>query len=182
MTLKPAPVTYSNLATLYFYLHKYGEAVESYEKAVALGSEDQFIIGNLASGYWFAGDHAKALKAYDQAIVLASKELQVNPRDANVMGNLAIYYAEKGDIKNGQTLIKRAREIADSVDLTYYDAEIQYLAGHKTEAARALKEALNKGYSLDIAKADPWLGNAFQEPEFQAIVNAPPTPPTPPSK
>ncbi len=174
LTLKPAPVTYSNLATLYFYLHRYGEAVENYEKAVALGSEDQFVIGNLASGYWFAGDRAKALKAYDQAIVLASKELQVNPRDANVMGNLAIYYAEKGDIKNGQTLIRRAREIADSVDLAYYDAEIQYLAGRKKEAASALEDALKKGYSLDIAKADPWFSNAFQEPEFQAILKTPP--------
>ena len=59
----------------------------------------------------------------------------MNPRDANVMGNLALYYAEKGDIKNGQTLIRRAREIADNVDLTYDDAEIQYLAGQKKDAA-----------------------------------------------
>ena len=95
LSLKPTADTYSNLATQYFYLHKYDKAVENYEKAIALGPKDQFLMGNLASGYWWAGDKPKALKAYDEAIVLASKELQVNPRDANVMGNLALYYAEK---------------------------------------------------------------------------------------
>ena len=170
LSLKPTADTYSNLATQYFYLHKYDKAVENYEKAIALGPKDQFLMGNLASGYWWAGDKPKALKAYDEAIVLASKELQVNPRDANVMGNLALYYAEKGDIRNGQIMIGRARQIADSVDLTYYNAEIEYLAGRKKEAAAALQDALKKGYSLEIAKADPWFGNAFQEPEFQAVL------------
>jgi eukaryotic-like serine/threonine-protein kinase len=176
LALKPAPVTYSNLATLYFYLHKFDKAVENSEKAVALGPDDQFLLGNLASSYWWAGDRPKATKTYDQAIVLASKELQVNPRDANVMGNLALYYAEKGDTRNGQILIGRARAIADSVDLAYYDAEIEYLAGRKKEAASALQDALKKGYSLQIAKADPWFSNAFQEPEFQAVLNTPPAP------
>ena len=87
------------------------------------------------------------------------------------MGNLALYYAEKGDIRNGQIIIGRARQIADNVDLTYYNAEIEYLAGRKKEAAAALQDALKKGYSLEIAKADPWFTNAFQEPEFQAILD-----------
>lgn len=174
LSLKPTADTYSNLATQYFYLHKYDKAVENYEKAIALGPKDQFLMGNLASGYWWAGDKPKALKAYDEAIVLASKELQVNPRDANVMGNLALYYAEKGDIRNGQMMIGRARQIADSVDLTYYNAEIEYLAGRKKEAVAALQDALKKGYSLEIAKADPWFGNAFQEPEFQAVLTTAP--------
>ena len=181
LSLKPTPDTYSNLATQYFYLHKFDKAVENYEKATTLGPKDQFLMGNLASGYWWAGEKDKAFKAYDEAIVLASKELQVNPRDANVMGNLALYYAEKGDLKNGLTLISRARDIADSVDLTYYDAEIQYLAGRKKEAANALQDALKKGYSLQIAKADPWFQNAFKEAEFQAVANTPPTPPASPT-
>jgi hypothetical protein len=98
------------------------------------------------------------------------------------MGNLALYYAEKGDIRNGQVLIGRARQIADSVDLTYFNAEIEYLAGRKKESASALQDALKKGYSPEIAKADPWFGNAFQESEFQAVLNTPPLPPVPPSK
>jgi hypothetical protein len=27
---------------------------------------------------------------------------------------------------------------------------------------------------LEIAKADPWFANAFQEPEFQAVLTTPP--------
>ena len=130
-------------------------------------------MGNLASGYWWAGDHVQAVKTYDEAIALASKELQINPRDASVMGNLALDYAQKGDTRNGMIMIQRARGIdADSAELAYYDAEISYLAGKKADAVAALRDALKKGYPLEVAKADPWFSNAFHEPEFQAVLSA----------
>ncbi|HLH08629.1 MAG TPA: protein kinase [Terriglobales bacterium] len=171
ITLKPAPDAYSNLGTLYFYLHNYEKAVENYKKAVDLSPKDQFYTGNLASGYWWAGDHAQAEKTFDQAISLGSKQLQVNPRDAGVMGSMALYYAQKGDTRNGQSMIRRAREIDPSnSDLAYDDAVISYLAGQKAQSVSALQDAVKKGYSLKIAKADPWLNKAFEEPEFQALV------------
>ncbi len=110
--------------------------------------------------------------------------MQVNPRDASVMGSMALYYAQKGDPSNGLMLISRARAIdPDTADLAYYDAEINYLAGNKKDAALALRDALKKGYSLELAKADPWFSNAFQEPEFQTMslarLRTPPAPPAP---
>lgn len=173
LSLRPSGDTYSNLATAYFYLKQYQKAVESYSKAVELNPKDQFLVGNLASGYWWNGDRKQALKTFDDAIALASKELQVNPRDAVALGSIALYYAQKGDTKNGLVMIRRARAIdADTADLAYYDAEINYLAGQKQQSLLALKEALRKGYSVEMAKADPWFGNAFQDKDFLAVLSS----------
>ena len=49
--------------------------------------------------------------AYDQAIALAFKAFQVNPRDADVLGSLALYHARKGDTNQAQQFIGRARTI-----------------------------------------------------------------------
>ena len=95
LALKPTADTYSNLATSYFYLRQYDKAVQNYKKAVELSPQDQFLVGNLASGYWWNGNRDEALKAFDEAIVLATKEMQVNPRDASLMGSMALYYARK---------------------------------------------------------------------------------------
>ncbi len=174
LSLKPNPDTYLNLGNSYFYLQDYKAAVDNYKKAVELSPDDQFLVGNLASGYWWAGDRVQAVKAFDEAIALASKELRVNPRDANVLGSLALYYAQKGDVSNGLTLIRRARAIdAHSADLIYYDAEISYLAGQKEAAISAFRDAVKKGYSLQIAKADPWFNKAFQDPQFQSASSIP---------
>ena len=80
-----------------------------FEKAVEMNPGDETCAGNLADAYRWAGQKDKANTTYDKAISLAYKQLQVNPRDANTMGHMALYYAKKGDSTRAKEFIKRAR-------------------------------------------------------------------------
>jgi len=69
-----------------FYLKRYPEAVQTFEKAVQMNPGDEHIpeIWRMLTAGW-AKDKANA--SYDKAISLAYKQLQVNPRDATIMGH-----------------------------------------------------------------------------------------------
>ena len=77
--------TYSNLGTSYFFLKQYSNAVEMFEKAVALNPNDTMMMVNLADAYRGAGQQDKARTTYQQAIAVGFKELQTNPQNADVM-------------------------------------------------------------------------------------------------
>ncbi len=61
-----------------------------FEKAVALNPNDTMMTVNLADAYRGSGQQDKARTAYQQAIALGYKELQTNPRDTNVMVEIAL--------------------------------------------------------------------------------------------
>jgi Flp pilus assembly protein TadD len=68
-----------------------------FERAAAMNPNDAETTGNLADAYRWNGQKEKSLATYDKAITLAYKELQVNSKKASTMGDLAGYYAKKGD-------------------------------------------------------------------------------------
>lgn len=49
---------------------------------------------------YYSGDRAAAKTAYEKAIGLARKKLEVNPKDAEVLGDVTDYYAMVADRKN----------------------------------------------------------------------------------
>jgi Flp pilus assembly protein TadD len=142
-----------------------------FEKAVEINHNDPMLVGNLADAYRWSNQFDKANATYDRAIALGFKQLQVNPRDANVLDQLGLYYARKGDATHASDFIRRARAISPgSVDMIYDEAVIFYLSGRTAEAQKALREALQKGYSLEQVKSDPELGTIQGTAEFKKLV------------
>ncbi|MGH9523360.1 MAG: protein kinase domain-containing protein [Terriglobales bacterium] len=169
--VKPHYLGYSNLGAVYYYKHQYNEAAQAFEKAVQLNPNQEIAIGNLADSYYWSGDKQKANASYDQAIGLALKALQVDPRSAEEMGRVAMYYASKGDLPTAKRYIQRARAIApDIANLAYTEAVVHTRAGELTPAYASLREAFSKGYSVDQAKNDPELNVLAGQPEFQNLV------------
>src|SRR5215831_16122828 len=111
LTFGPNSDTYSNLGTAYFYLRNYPESVKMFEKATEMTPNNEVLFGNLGDAYRWSGHSDKAAAAYDKAISLCFQQLQVNPRSAETMGDLALYYARKGDARNGLQYIQQARSI-----------------------------------------------------------------------
>ena len=171
--LQPNFEAYSNLGMAYFCLKRYVEATKMFEKAAALNPNQQLVLGNLADSYRWSGQSRKAKETYDRAIALAYKELEVNPRQAEALESLALYYAKKGDAAQAQHFIRQARSIdPDNVQFLYAEAEIMALAGHPDRALAALQQAFQKGYPPEEAMIDPELGSVRPDPQFAVLVQA----------
>jgi len=161
---------YSNLGYAYFDLKRYDDAVTNFAKAVELNPNEQLNVGNLADAYRWSGQKDKANETYGRAIELAYQDLQVNPRSSAALASLAVYYAKKGESAQALNFIGRARAInKDSVDIIYNEAQVDALANRPDDALKALRQALQKGYSFREAKNDPELASLQNRPEFAQL-------------
>ena len=170
LQLQPTADNYSNLGTAYFYLKRYPESVAMFEKATELGPNDEINVGNLADAYRWSGQKEKASATYDKAISLCYKALEVNPRDADAMQHLALYYAKKGDLPAANKFIRSARSAnPDDVYVIYAEGVVETLGGNQEQALKILREAFAKGYSPALARNDPELNSLQGNPQFQKL-------------
>jgi serine/threonine protein kinase/Flp pilus assembly protein TadD len=163
--------TYSNLGTSYFLLKQYPNAIEMFEKAVALNPNDTDLMVNLADAYRGAGQQDKARATYEQAIAVGFKELQTNPQNADVMSEIALSYAKIGKAPEAQKLIRQARGIdKSSVSYIYAEAQIDALLGRSSESLKLLREALEKHFPAEAAATDSDLDSLHSSPEFNDLI------------
>jgi serine/threonine protein kinase/tetratricopeptide (TPR) repeat protein len=171
LSLAPSPFTYSNLGTAYFFLKNYDESTKMFEKAVEMSPNDEQLLGNLADAYRWSGHSDRAAATYDKAIARAFQELQVNPRSASTMSDLALYYAKKGDARNALQYIQQARSIKPGdVQIIYWEVQVRVLIGKPEDALAPLRLALQKGYSAQEAWNDPELQKLQALPQFSQLV------------
>jgi tetratricopeptide (TPR) repeat protein len=171
ISIEPNADTESNLGVAFYYLGLYSEAAKAMEKAVQMDPNRHDFAADLGDAYRQMGQRDKAMADYETAIKLALKAYQVNPRDASTLGGLALYYAKKGDLNRAEDFITRARAIdASDNTLIYSDALIQAMSGKPADALKGLREAFQKGYPPEIAKAEPDLGNLRSSPEFEKLM------------
>ena len=164
-------IALSGLGSAYFFTKRYADAARMFEKQVSLSPNDETAVGNLADAYRWSGDKDKADATYNRAIALAQKALQVNPRDTDAMSSLALYYAKQGNAVTAQQYIRRARSVnSKSVDLIYYQAEVETLTGHEDDAVKTLSEAFAKGYPVDQAQTDPDLAKLLTRPDVVQLL------------
>jgi tetratricopeptide (TPR) repeat protein/predicted Ser/Thr protein kinase len=170
LAIEPSAATYSNLGTTYYFLKNYEEATKMFEKAVELAPNDETYLGNLGDAYRQAGHSEKALAAYDKAISKAFQQLQVNPRAAATMGDVAVYYARKGDARNALQYIQQARTInPEDVQLMYWEAVVNTQVGKPEDGLKALRRALKKTYPAQEAWNDPELQKLQALPQFSQL-------------
>lgn len=171
LEIEPSSEAYSNLGTVYFFLKRYEDSIKMYEKAVELTPGSEVYAGNLADAYRASGDSQKANLSYEKAIQLAFKEHRVNPRNADTLANIALYYAKKGAATNAVEFIRRARAIKpEDVNLMDNQAEVFALAGRQEDAIKSLGEALKRGYPVEEIKNDPELKSLQTLPAFQEML------------
>jgi tetratricopeptide (TPR) repeat protein len=171
LEIQPSSEAYSNLGTAYFFLKRYDESIKMYEKAVELSPGSEVYVGNLADAYRASGELQKASLSYEKAIQLAFKEYRVNPRNAETISSIALYYAKEGNSSNAVEFIRRARAIKpDDVSLIDNEAEIFALVGRKQDSIKSIREALKRGYPAEEIKNDPELNSLHPLPEFQKLL------------
>jgi eukaryotic-like serine/threonine-protein kinase len=160
--------TESNLATAYFGLRQFSNAVRIYEDAVQLDDHNYEVWGNLGDAYyWAPGYRDKAPGAYHKAISLALAELAVNPRDANLLGYLAEYHAMLNEREPAKSYLDRALGLApNDPDLLFSAAIVHNQLGETVQAIYSVQRAIASGYSRTLLRSSPNFDNLHSDSRF----------------
>ncbi len=169
--LGPKPETYQNIALAYYLEQQFGPAADNAQKAIDLDPNNQLSYGILADSLRAVGDVEKSSELYEQAITRGLHDLQVNPRDAQTMGSLAVYYARRHSEAHALDFIKRARAIdPTSPDLMYQNALINTAFKSPEEAISNLTAAVKNGFSLKQVASDPDFKPLANDPAFKRLI------------
>jgi tetratricopeptide (TPR) repeat protein len=171
VAIRPNAIGYSNLATAYFHQKQFAEAARTYEEAVKLDERDYQLWGNLGDAYfWAPGKRADAVRAYQKASTLAKAKLLVNPRDAHLLGDLAIYHAMLQERSAATAYLGQALKIApDDGDLRFKAALVYNELGETGKALESLGKALVAGYSPSKVHDTPDFDHLRSNPRFQEL-------------
>jgi serine/threonine-protein kinase len=146
ISIRPSARSYSNLGTLYFWNRDYNKAAEVFEKAVALAPKDSGMHANLGDACMKLGQSARAKQKYRDAVQLVKAQLQVNPRDSQLLASLALYRAKLGERRAAAEELQKAIQIsANDGNVLYVAALVRTLAGDHETACTAVGQALDNG-------------------------------------
>jgi serine/threonine protein kinase/Flp pilus assembly protein TadD len=175
LAIRPSGPAYSNLGTITFFEGRFDQSAGYFEKAVPFTPKDSQLVGNLADAYrWSSHERAKAVPAYQQAAALARDGLRVNPKDYQLLSDLAMYEAKSSNINQAKRDIAKALLLGPKKDgqLMYNAAIVYHLAGQQPKALDYLHRARDGGYPVDSIRIDPeWMSMKFN-PAFQEIIGS----------
>lgn len=172
MELRPRGSVFSNLGSLYIFSGRYAEAVPVLRQAVAMSGSERnsyLIWGNLGDAYrWATGHDAEAAAAYAKAIDLASAQLGVNPNDATLLSQIAVYCAKVGKRREAADRMAQALQSApkDS-SVLFRSAIVHELGGARRQSLAALHAAIAAGYSENFVQREPELTALRSDPAYK---------------
>ncbi len=156
---RPNAIAYSNRGTCLFFMARYDESADAFERATALNPDSSILWANLGDAYrWSTTRTAKARNAYRRSIDLAEKDLALRPRDGGLLSMLASCYAKLGDARRAMTLASMAVEASPDDAYNLYGAGVAFeVAGARNRAVSTLLSSLDRGYSAQEMLRDPEL-------------------------
>ena len=174
VAIQPTTDAYSNLATTYFHLRQFPESANTFEKAIKLNDRDYVLWGNLADAEdRTAGGRADAEVDFRKAISLAERELQVNPGDTDVLGNLADYYSMLGNRNQALAYLQKALSLGpEDAAVRFKAAQVYVQLGDKDAAVHWLGEALKAGYPRAIVRDSPVLDTLRSDLRVQEMLRS----------
>jgi tetratricopeptide (TPR) repeat protein len=174
LLLEPSKSAYSNIATAYYYLGRFPEAVANAERAAAIGEHDYVIQGNLADALWqVPGRRIDAVAVYHDTIDLAERELEATPGNAALRAQLGYLYGRVGqDEKSRQYLETAAAAAPGIVYVQYFVAVAAADRGDRESALRAIAALVELGYSPLLLRSAPEFRSLLQDPEYKKIIES----------
>ncbi len=170
IAIRPSYQAYESLAVAYFRLRKFDQAARTTQEALKLDDTDYQTWGNLAVAYYYAGNKPAATEAYTKAISMAEQRLKINPRDTDVLSDLASYWSMLGDRTRALDYLDRSLVGKQDKELLF-TAALVYNQLHETGTALEwLSKALAAGYSKSVVRNAPDLDNLHDNPRYQALM------------
>jgi eukaryotic-like serine/threonine-protein kinase len=173
LEIRPTYGAFSNLATAHFRLRHYDDAAYNYSQALALDDKDYLVWGNLGDSYYYSIiNRSMATGVYERAISIATKNLEVNPRDASVHGDLAGYYSMIGKRDEALHQLRDSLALSEEKDptLLYQAALVYNQLGETDMSINYLAKAVVAGYSVSNISNAQALNNLHANPQYQALI------------
>jgi non-specific serine/threonine protein kinase len=170
--LHPNAPAYSNVGTiLFYYLGRYAEAAQAFEKARDLRPAEPLLWGNFGSAcLWVPGRRQEAEAALCHAIALVRDRLERNPHETRDWLRLASWQANLGrHAEANEALARGLGPGGDDVTILVQAGIICEQGGDRGGAMRYLREAVRKGYEVDLLARDPYLAALRTEPDFAEL-------------
>ena len=177
--IRPTAAALSNLGTTRFFLGRYEEAAQVFEKAVELSPRDATARLNLGRAYFVApGMREKSRAPLGQALALLEQESAVNPREAGLIAGQADAHAMLGHAKQARALSARAVALApDDADVLAVVASVDETFGDRAAALQKISRAIANGYPRWEIERDPALRALREDPRFaDVLTGVTPTP------
>ena len=171
-SLQPSDnIALSNLGAIYFFLGQYPRSARMLERALTINDKNHVTWLNLASAlYWAPNERPKAKAAYEQAAKRAEAQVQLNPRQPNVLVDLAEAYFGMGEETRSRERLRQALKTASNdASVLYRAGSVYEQLGDRARAIELIGEAIRKGYSRDLMERSPTLAELRKDSRFRSI-------------
>ncbi len=168
--IRPSYMAYENLGAAYLRLRKFDQADQSTQQALKLDDSDYQTWGNLGDAYYYGGNQSSAIDSYKKAISMAEQRLKVNPRDTDVLSDLARYWAMLGDRSKALDYLDRSLIGKNDKELLFAAALVYNQLRETGPALEWLSKALAAGYSRSVVSGTPDFDNLHDNPRYQALM------------
>jgi eukaryotic-like serine/threonine-protein kinase len=116
----------SNLGTANFHMRRFEEAAQAYKDAIEFESSNYVLWGNLAAAHYYGGHRAEAEIEYRKSNQLAIQKLDVNPKDAAVLADVATNHSMLGNRAEAFSYLNRALQLSPRDPETLFTAAQVY--------------------------------------------------------
>lgn len=173
-TLAPSSLGFSNAGTIYYRMGRFDDAVQAYREAVRLNPKFDLAHYNLGDAYARIGRASDARREIETARALWLAALRVNDKDARTMARIAVCEAKLGMSAAADQRATQAVALApQDPEVQYKRAVVSATTGRSGDALKALKRAVELGFSRREAREDYDLTAIKGLPEFAALVSGP---------
>jgi tetratricopeptide (TPR) repeat protein len=168
---EPAPRAFQNIAINYFFEGLFEDSVAMYREAIELDGHPFYWINMADSLREIADRGEEAISAYRRGIELGEKLRAVNPRDIELLSNLAHCYARVGDDETAMRYISQVlRSVPDDTYAHYYASLVHLEAGRTDQAVKAIEKSVALNYPTGQLRADPQFRKLYSEPAFAELI------------
>lgn len=157
IAIRPEANAFTDLGNAFFYLRRFDEATLAYEESVKLKPAEAPLWWNLGDGYyWTPGKRQQAASAYQRAISVAKNNLKVNPKDAYILGILAICHSMLDERKPALEALQSGLRLSPDDPETRFKAALVYKhLGDVAQTLNWLEKAASVGFSRTTIRDTP---------------------------
>jgi len=170
--MSPNYAACSNLGSMYYFAGQFDSAAAMYSMALGLEDHDYRLWGNLASAYGQIDTcEAQAAAANREAIKRGEKIREVNPNDAVLLSELAMFYLNDGYQSRALLYTEEALALAPSNNDVLVSAGFVYeKIGDRKRAMELIGGAIRRGFPREALEGLPELERLFADAHFDSLI------------